>query len=578
MLACGSSKDLVSGQGPSTMSDGGLIDAALTTMDNDGDGIDDARDNCARASNRDQNDRDRDGRGDVCDNCLTVSNDDQVDADRNGVGDVCEGDGGSVVVDSDGDGVDSRVDNCRNSANPDQRDSDRDRFGDVCDNCPTIANQDQRDSDGDGLGDRCAALLPDRDGDGTRDYQDNCRAAANVDQADGDGDGVGDACDNCPILGNASQIDKDADGKGDRCDDALADEATCASGTTQANPLKPNLYFLLDRSLSMGPLPFGTEPPLRIDTLKSGLNTLAGTAAMPGAVVSNFNLGVGAFPSASGSCGADMLPQQLLPMAERAAGEGASAFTASYAQVEPAGSTPTDVALARVREQRLFELPGDAATGRSRAVVLITDGVPNDCTTDQPNRLDQTVAAAESLATMGVPLFVLGFAGVNPDAMQRIADAGDPAPGTNPWYPISDTASIVTALQNIITRTASCTLPLTATGRGASDQDVATVELVGANGASRSPVAADPLNGYSLMGGDAVVLHGEACAALQRALASDATARVEVRLGCACEASEELCGDDLDNDCDGRIDEDCIPENECGVDAPPADCEAMSGM
>lgn len=560
------------------MADGGLIDAALAAMDSDGDGIDDARDNCSRASNRDQGDRDRDGRGDVCDNCLTVSNGDQADSDRDGVGDACGGGDGGAAVDGDGDGVDPRVDNCRNSANPDQRDSDRDRFGDACDNCPTIANQDQADSDRDGLGDKCAALLPDRDGDGKRDHQDNCRAAPNADQADGDGDGVGDACDNCTALGNPSQIDRDADGKGDRCDDALGDEATCASGTTQANPLKPNLYFLLDRSLSMGGLPFGTEPPLRIDTLKAGLDTLAGTAATPGAVVGNFNIGVGAFPSATGSCGADMLPQQLLPMAERAPDQGATAFTNSYAQVQPAGSTPTDVALTRVRDLRLYDLPGDSAAGRSRAIVLITDGLPNDCTTDQPNRLDQTVAAAESLAGMGVPLFVLGFAGVNPEAMQRIADAGDPAAGTNAWYPISDTASIVNALQSIITRTASCTLSLAATGRGPTDPFVATVELAQADGATKEPLSPDPVNGYSLMGSDAVVLHGEACGSLQRALAKDATARVEVRLGCACEASEELCGDDLDNDCDGLIDEDCVPENECGVDAPPADCEAMSGM
>lgn len=78
--------------------------------DDDGDGIDDADDNCPVDANDDQTDTDDDGTGDACDddddadgvadaddNCPLDDNADQLDEDGNGVGDACEGGGCSLI-------------------------------------------------------------------------------------------------------------------------------------------------------------------------------------------------------------------------------------------------------------------------------------------------------------------------------------------------------------------------------------------------------------------------------------------------------------------------------------------------
>lgn len=115
------------------------IFAILQKIDQDGDGVVDAEDNCAAVANADQSDSDADGFGDLCD------------------------------LDQDGDFVE-----------------------DTSDNCPALANPLQADLDGDLIGDACD---PDVDGDDVANVSDNCSVNANAAQADFDNDGLGDACD-----------------------------------------------------------------------------------------------------------------------------------------------------------------------------------------------------------------------------------------------------------------------------------------------------------------------------------------------------------------------------------------------
>ncbi len=104
-------------------------------IDDDGDGIENAFDNCLGLANPEQTNSDGDEFGDACDNCDLKNNKSQLDTDADGAGDVC--------------------DNCNDVANPDQLDPDADGWGSLCDNCPNTFNMSQVDTDGDGNGDLC---------------------------------------------------------------------------------------------------------------------------------------------------------------------------------------------------------------------------------------------------------------------------------------------------------------------------------------------------------------------------------------------------------------------------------------
>jgi len=95
------------------------------TRDLDGDGVEEAIDNCAGLQNPTQADVDGDSDGDVCDNCPDVLNPLQADLDGDGLGDVCD-------PDLDGDTVPNDSDNCPATANPGQEDEDLDGIGDAC--------------------------------------------------------------------------------------------------------------------------------------------------------------------------------------------------------------------------------------------------------------------------------------------------------------------------------------------------------------------------------------------------------------------------------------------------------------
>ena len=449
-------------------------------------------------------------------------------------------------ADSDGDGFIDRFDNCPDAANPGQEDSDGDGIGDACDNCPTNANFDQLDSNGDGVGDACDEgefYDPNRDddGDGVPDRMDNCVGVSNADQLDSDGDLIGDACDNCPLVANYDQTDSDMNGVGDACEPVPAG-MICGEQESEFEIIEPNIYILLDRSGSMS--------QATINEATAALDDVAD------ALFNDVRFGFGTFQT--GSCPG---LEHRLDMGSH----GAAAIKASWAGLTPGGLTPTAGALGAVRTQARTSDPADPIDAqRAKAVVLVTDGQPNDC-----GGLAGSVTEAGNLAAQGIPTYVIAFAfGGSADNLNQIAAAGGtdaPPAGGDRFYTANDTNALNMALGAIAAEAIACSYTLNPVPQ---DPNKIWVELDG---------MALPRANYTYDAGtNTLTLDQAACNQLRMLDPMNMGAPLKIVSGCAtdCVPETEVC-DYRDNDCDGEIDEGCEgcgPEICDGIDN---DCDDL---
>jgi hypothetical protein len=219
-----------------------------------------------------------------------------------------------------------------------------------------------------------------------------------------------------------------------------------------------------------------------------------------------------------------------------------------------------------VYRERSYETPDDSlAALRSYAVVLITDGEPNSAggvcqqgTLD----LDNTAAAARQLRDAGVPVYVIGIDGVNEDSMDIIAAAGgsqNPNDRNSDWFVAGEADQLADALDDIAEATINCKLLVEAPdpeadwGRAMVTMTVDDTETVIPRGAPDGWVmSTDPVISFELQ--------GDSCNDLRAAAAAGSSVALSLRVACegACQSTEELCGDLMDNDCDGLTDEDCV--------------------
>ncbi|HKP63518.1 MAG TPA: thrombospondin type 3 repeat-containing protein [Polyangiales bacterium] len=601
--------------------------------DDDGDSAANKSDNCPKLTNADQADRDKDRVGDACDNCIDVANADQAGPAGSNTGDACQG----LSGDSDGDGVSGSADNCPSVSNANQMDADKDGRGDACDNCPSVANVGQVDTDKDGVGDACQNLSTDSDGDGIKDYQDRCPTKNSTNNADTDADGVGDVCDNCPNQANAGQQDANKNGVGDACDtDDLPPGSTCASGTTSANPIATNLYFVLDASLSMND-PACTYNATSCTCANGSTNCKSdgnghyvpererawedAVSALKTELSSGtYNLGVATFTGGAQSATDNSCTSQPSQTMGMQAGSGTTFGNtwANAAQISPSSYTPTAAALLGTLDANRngnysdarFLLANDSNSAiRPKAVVLMTDGLPTTCpgngdTSTNDSELMAAVDAARKVATNGAQVFVIGFDIGEDDKFQLLANAGNPShpgpffycggspsksvpcichnsdnpSGCTPYANVQKTkwyvVSNTTSIVNAVRAIAQSTVScsLPLSTTGTVDSAIARVRFV----KTGSSTLLSPSTDYSISG-STLTLNGTACNNLRTAVQTDSTAHVEVELGCACTPATEMCGDLKDNDCDGQVDENCTPPGTtCGVNASSADCPSCS--
>ena len=173
--------------------------------------------------------------------CNGLTDEGFADLDTDGLADCVDGD-------VDGDDVANEEDNCEVIVNPEQEDADGDEIGDACDD----------DIDGDGAAnaddcepldaeihpeatEQCDGVDDDCDGETDETFGDTeGDGIADCMDPDDDGDGIDDVEDNCAVTYNPQQEDLDTDGVGDACENDLDGDGD--PDATDCSPLDDTVF------------------------------------------------------------------------------------------------------------------------------------------------------------------------------------------------------------------------------------------------------------------------------------------------------------------------------------------------
>ena len=335
--------------------------------------------------------------------------------------------------------------------------------------------------------------------------------------------------------------------------DASMDAALCGDQQIPAIANPPNLYFVVDRSGSMGdPLP--GSPYSKYENARIAISVMLravghrvryGAGVYP-AFLNNDGCATGlqVFPTTDGD------PPSYAAMGEN--GPILSDLLRRLGTVAPSGGTPTAATL------RALEPTIAGLSGKKTYVVLMTDGAPNcnldlrcgvggcipnieglsyggtlcdanfnccapqidmgDCVDDEASE-----AAVADYEKAGIDTYVVGMPGSEAyrAILGRLAVAGNTArAGNTPYYAVSDTDELTEALRSIGAEVAiSCDLALTQ-----APDDPALVNVY----FDSQVVPKDADNGWTFSGDSSIRFEGDACTSLT----SGDVLNVQVLSGC----------------------------------------------
>jgi hypothetical protein len=235
--------------------------------------------------------------------------------------------------------------------------------------------------------------------------------------------------------------------------------AACGTKTFGLQKVPPDLMIVLDKSGSMDDLPDGTNCNRRsMANCATDAKWPLMTAAINQVVMQtqdSIRWGLKYFPDQFlDQCGVVAAPEvPIAPM-------NAAAIARSILLTRPNGGTPTRAAVAAASLNAAMLMDPNP-----KFLLLATDGQPN-CAPNGGSGSDDAAGAIQAVkdsAMMGIPVFVVGIGSV-PDAqttLTAMAEAGGRPQAADPkYYPVANTAELVSVLGTIGGMIGSCSFGL----------------------------------------------------------------------------------------------------------------------
>jgi uncharacterized protein YegL len=227
----------------------------------------------------------------------------------------------------------------------------------------------------------------------------------------------------------------------------------CASSNAGVDALPIYLVFMVDKSGSMGGTAMSVKWTPAVAALKDFFSDPSSA---------NIHASLAFFAQSPGSKAECQVASYATPAVAMAALPNATAFAAALDANSPAGGTPT-LPAEQGAVQYAQSVAAGLTAGEKVAVVLVTDGDPNDCSSNPTN-----VAAAAATVAGTIKTYVIGV-GTETANLDQIATGGGTAPHiqVNTTSAATTSADLRTAIGKIKAAQLSCdyTLPPPPSGK-----------------------------------------------------------------------------------------------------------------